>query len=744
MDIKERFSTLHSSLKRVVHSDHYIDKRREEKLREVLSVCARQLDVGRVSIWALGEHQEFITCEMLYIRNGDRFERGARLYQRDCPRYFAALKQSKLINANDARQDSRTSEFRESYLEPLSIFSMLDAPIFSGSQLYGVLCIEAVEHLREWNIAEMSYSSSLADTVSLLNEQESWIQAREALQVIEKMDSLTRLENRRFFRQRLERDMRQWQEGLPGYALTVFGIDFFTSINDNYGHQQADQVLITLAERFERIGQQYRCHVSRVSADTFGFWFSKLSTEDALHQCLYAIQSVASEAIPLPSGELIEISGTIGVCTSVKGDTSTDPIRCAEIAMNKAKQNARGSIEFFSPDWSQEVENQRRLEKDLLSAFENDQFVPFYQPIVDASNGCAAGLEALVRWQHPERGLIAPFHFLPLTHQLGLMGKLGSRMLNMVCRDIARLKQQEIDVQWVSVNLSADQLYDSSLVQEIQQLLDQYALSYSVLELEIVEEVIGQDAKIVKAQIDRIAELGIRLSIDDFGTGYSSLSRLKHLPIEKLKIDKSFVDGLPDLSDDQCIARSIVGLAKGMELDLVAEGVENEQQQDWLINHGCEYLQGYLFSKPVPFEELPQLMGRPLGKTGICQSGYQLTVHNNLFEIIACGRWNLDTGQALFNDMRKGMLSWHGSNWAVLVDASEWNPSDRKLQQLVLKELQEFTQLGLIRAAYILGDLEVANYQIELMTPSSDKYQRRFFKSRTRAVEWLADEGFVL
>jgi len=214
----------------------------------------------------------------------------------------------------------------------------------------------------------------------------------------------------------------------------------------------------------------------------------------------------------------------------------------------------------------------------------------------------------LVRWQHPTQGLITPFHFLPLAAELGLMTRLGSFMMRQACSDISKLRKSGTDVKWVSINLSADQLYNTQLISEVESLLSEFNLPSNVIEFEIIEELISHDSDIVRSQLLAIAKLGIKLSIDDFGTGFSSLSRLKHLPVSKLKIDKSFVDGLPDSVDDQCIAQSIIGLAKGMNLDIVAEGVENLAQGEWLIDHGCDFLQGYFYAKPTNFDSIQTML----------------------------------------------------------------------------------------------------------------------------------------
>lgn len=602
MDINEKFIGLHKSLMELSHEDGFVERDRQSRLKGILSLCAKELSVSRVSIWALNESKDSLQCELVYIRKDKQFEHGEILLRQDFPAYFKAILTNRLINADDASQDPRTSEFTENYLNLFNIKSMLDAPIFTAGKFYGVLCIEQAEQFKVWDIAEMSYAASVADTISLINEHDVWVAAKEKVEFLERCDSLTGLENRRFFQRRLEGDAERIKGLSQVRALVLIGLDYFTEINDTYGPLVADYILTNLADRYQTLSNQEKCLLSRVGGDVFAFWLQGVNSKQQLDDLLKAVERETHRVITIADSKPIEPSGSIGVFTyPQKGLDIYNPIRCAEVAMERSKTQNRGSITYFSVDWINQIQSRKSREGELLTAFDENQLAAFYQPIVSSKSKRVVGLEALVRWQHPSKGLISPFHFLPLVSELGLMGKLGDFMIRQACHDIKILRAAGIDVQWISVNLSADQLYNPSLTSDIEKILREFEVPSHVLELEIVEELISQDSEIVRSQITAISNLGVRLSIDDFGTGFSSLSRLKHLPVSKLKIDKSFVDGLPHSEDDKCITRSIIGLAKGLKLDLVAEGVELEQQADWLIEEGCDYIQGYLYSKPVEF-----------------------------------------------------------------------------------------------------------------------------------------------
>lgn len=604
MDSIKRLTEMHKLLMQLCHGDEYTNRQRFYKLNQLVRFCAQQLSVARVSVWALDDAQTLIACEVLYLHDSNAYQRGVELQARDFPAYFASIHEDRLINANDARHDPRTREFTENYLKPLNIFSMLDAPIFSGGKLSGVLCIEHVGEIRNWDISEISFAAAVADAVSSINEQDLWQQARKQSELLQRCDSLTGLLNRIYFQQSVERDLAENPQAQA--ALIVMGINSFTEVNDRYGYAQANQVLKILAEKFESGLMPSGSCLSRLGGDMFGFWLPKIQTQQVLENFIIALQKALHQSIETQEKNIIHISGAIGVFTCpYDGVGSPDPLRAAEIAMKNAKKNqADRGVAYFSSQWYLQLQEKQQQIDALLIAFEQQQLTAYYQPIFGQGDNHRIGLEALVRWKHPQLGIVSPAQFIPLIAELGLMKRLGDFMLRRACEDIVSLRLSGVAVDWVSVNLSAEHLYSETLVHDIENLLQEHQLHGSSLELEIVEELISQDSAWVLSQLHGLANLGISLAIDDFGTGYSSLSRLKFLPVRKLKVDKSFVDGLPGSNDDLCITRSIVGLGKGMNLELVAEGVETAEQADWLRNQLIDYLQGYLFAKPMQFDEV--------------------------------------------------------------------------------------------------------------------------------------------
>jgi len=591
---------------KLAHGNGFVNRGRISRIKEIIALCAQQLRTSRVSVWKFCDAPERIECEVLYSRNNQSYDSGKILTQENYPSYFRAMRTSRLINVDDAINDPRTSEFSEHYLKPLDIRSMLDAPIFSSGQLYGVLCIEHTESIKPWDIAEMSYAASIADTLSLINEQANWLQAQGRLTLLERLDSLTGLENRRFFQQRLAQDLKSGDPDRQR-AIILLGLDFFTKINDEHGPKPADYILTALADRFDQNSNALGVRLARVGGDVFAFWVSRIENSDTITDILASLQALSSAPINLPNNTIIEVSVSTGVFVYPLANTLIhDPIRSAEVAMQRAKMKDRGGVSYFSADFMVELQENQKLEREITKAFDNSELLSYYQPIVSGDTGKVAGIEALVRWQHPKLGLIPPYQFLPLMNKLGLMSKLGSIMLRQSCADIKKLLDENVKIEWVSINLAADQLYDPNLAGEVSRLIAEFEIPSGIIEFEIIEELISQNSDIVRSQLDAISALGVKLAIDDFGTGFSSLSRLKHLPVSKIKIDKSFVDGLPEAEDDQCIVDAIIGLAEGMNLNLVAEGVETQAQADWLTQKSCRYLQGYLYAKPMDFRSLQE------------------------------------------------------------------------------------------------------------------------------------------
>jgi len=612
MVLLDKFLTLQQSLTKLgVQSSHSEKDDTNNKIQLILKSCCKLLNVSRVSLWLFSENKKSIVCQYLYINEESRFEAGLEIFESSCPEYFKALNTSRVINANDARTDSRTKEFLDNYLTPLNIMSLLDAPIFSDGELSGVLCIEQTSEVQNWDMAEISYSVSVADCISLIYAQSSWFSEKQRMRYLERVDPLTNLENRLFFQKRLNQDISNAVMNSK-CAVILIGLDDFTNINDRFSYNFANKILCKMARRLEKIKSEAPYNLSRVGGDVFAMWIPEVKSQIILEEIISAIKSQFTHQFKTLTNEMIHLSAGIGVFSGdVVEFRGKDPLRKAEIAMLKAKSSKIDSVCYFNPEWLFENQEEAILEHEFVAALGNGEIIAFYQPIVQQDYQTSGfALEALVRWAHPTKGIISPYIILPIAKRLGLMEELGRTIFEQACRDIRLFTDVGLNLKKVSVNISSEQLFSSQLVEQIKHCLDTHQVLPSLIEFEIVEELISGDFNTLSKQMEKLTDLGINLSIDDFGTGYSSLSRLKHLNVSKLKIDKSFVDGLPNDENDICIVKAIIGLAKGMNLLLVAEGVEEEEQAKWLFENGCDCLQGYLISKPIKPTDIVQLMAQ--------------------------------------------------------------------------------------------------------------------------------------
>ena len=418
------------------------------------------------------------------------------------------------------------------------------------------------------------------------------------VQELARLDSLTGLPNRNMFLGELDRAIARARRLGSSFAVSFIDLDRFKVINDTLGHDAGDELLRIMAARLVATLRASDM-VGRLGGDEFVVLLEGDASLGALRAATDKLLRAISEPMTVQGCSFV-VTGSIGV--SVYPGDGADAallLRHADAAMYLAKDKGKNNVQFYTAELADQAAEQYALEADLRLAIERNQLLLHFQPKVDVASGRLLSVEALLRWQHPSRGLVAPAEFIPLAEERGLIVPIGRWVLQAACRQMREWRNAGLEVLPVAVNLSARQLHDEGFARRVSETLERTGFPAENLELEITESMVMRDAEGSIKLLQALRDTGVRIAIDDFGTGYSSLAYLKRFPIDCVKIDRSFIRDLPDDRDDASITRSIIAMAHNMKLDVVAEGVETESQLAFLHAYACDEIQGYLFSKPL-------------------------------------------------------------------------------------------------------------------------------------------------
>lgn len=432
-------------------------------------------------------------------------------------------------------------------------------------------------------------------------------------------DSLTELPNRQHFNTMLTEAIFNAKNLDDKIAVFFMDLDNFKKINDIYGHSFGDKLLCAVVNRLKNglrptdmiahSGEKLpMTRISRLGGDEFTFIITNLHDHIQAEHVAQRILHLFSEPYVIEQRKLT-VTPSLGIALYPDdGKTVEILVKNSDIAMYQAKANGRNIYKFYNAEVEQKQVDRIQLERDLKEAISLDQLSLLYQPKVDLTSGQIIGAEALLRWNHEERGLVSPAEFIPLAEEGNLIFPIGEWVLKQVCHQLADWKEANADIVPIAINLSSRQLSQSGLLEIINENLQESNLSPSDLHLEITESALMEDAMFAIEILSHLKEVGIDISLDDFGTGYSSLSYLKRFPVNYLKIDRSFIRDLYIDKDDESIILAIIALAKSLGITAIAEGIETEEQLTFLRKHGCDQGQGYYFCKPIPAEQFIQLL----------------------------------------------------------------------------------------------------------------------------------------
>ena len=478
--------------------------------------------------------------------------------------------------------------------------------------------MEKVTSTKDYRLrAEVSAVKELAQLAEGFNEMlveisdrdKALLERQDRLHRQAHYDTLTGLPNRALFNDRLAQSLRRAERNKEMLAVLFIDLDDFKLINDTHGHRVGDLLLIEVSRRLLKETRADDT-LARMGGDEFTVFLQDVKSVDNALQVAHKHLSSLLAVFLLEDKQLF-ISASIGIALFPDHGNSADALlKSADAAMYLAKQKGKNHTELFSQSLYYKVSERLTLQGDLRRALENEEFILHYQPKVNLKNGNLSGVEALVRWQHPDRGLIPPLTFIPLAEETGLIMEIGEWVMREACRQMQRWHHAGILVPRVSVNVSPLQFRRQNIVELVKSILGETSLCAEALELEITESALMDDIDQAIDTLQQLQQMGIHISIDDFGTGYSSLSHLRSLPVNTLKVDRSFVMNAHVSEEDAQILSAILAMAHSLSLDTVVEGVECEEQRDLLRKQVCGEVQGFFYARPMPAEDLASMLDK--------------------------------------------------------------------------------------------------------------------------------------
>ena len=444
----------------------------------------------------------------------------------------------------------------------------------------------------------------ITEHLELLDEVQ---RQKDDLEYMAHHDPLTQLPNRMLFLDRLEQAIHKAHRAASMVAVLFVDLDRFKEINDSLGHAFGDSVLKEVSQRFHNTIREDDT-IARLGGDEFTFISEGLNKPQNAAVLAQKLIACLKQPFTIESHQFF-LTASVGISLYPQDGISAETLlRNADAAMYRAKEEGKNTFQYYTNDMTEQAFERLLLESGLRMALLNKELILHYQPQIDLDSGKLIGVEALVRWDHPELGLIMPDNFIPLAEDTGLVVRVGEQALTMACEQMVEWRQMGLDPGRVAINLSVKQVTSNKLLKTLENVMAKTCCEPNWLELEVTEGVLTKDPEQTISILQNVRDMGIELAVDDFGTGYSSLAYLKRFPINRLKIDRSFIHDIPEDADDREITRAIISLGKSLNLSVLAEGVENEQQKAYLISEGCHEMQGHLFSKPMPADEVTDFL----------------------------------------------------------------------------------------------------------------------------------------
>jgi EAL domain-containing protein (putative c-di-GMP-specific phosphodiesterase class I)/GGDEF domain-containing protein len=599
----------------------------DKTIDRMLRILAATLDVGRVSFWTVDTNYTSIRCEHVYNVDSTRQVGPTFLKRADCPTYFDTLCQELVLAAEDARTDPRTREFSTSYLEPLGVVSLLDVPVRAFGRYVGVLCHEQFGSKRAWTREDEHFASGVATQIALAYERDRAKRAQDKLLERSLRDEDSQLANRLHLAQALEAYL---QNPVCVGAVVIMSADQHAFVSSSLGMRRMQQLLRQFSARLVAAAPDGSL-VARTATNEFALLLRGAEPADVPRIVAEFVATVTSPLLSEGQRLFFTLSTGYALIDSETEQNAESVLTEAQMACHEARVAGGDRVKPFTAAMRQGMRGRLSLEQDLRRALDAAEFTLHFQPIVPLKKGGVLSFEALLRWRHPRLGLLAPDAFIQVAIDSGVMLELGRRVIGNACSSLAKLRTQKgLEQVEMTINMAAPEVLLPGTAEAIRMELMRNDLPAQALTIEITETALMVDLARAAAAIAEIRALGVGISLDDFGTAYSSLCWLRQLAIDKVKIDRSFVAGIEHEPRDLAIVRSIIELTKAFNRQVVAEGVENENQLSMLRELGVDHAQGFLFARPDQIEKFDAARLRQITSLSFAENAGAIPAHSRI------------------------------------------------------------------------------------------------------------------
>lgn len=582
------------------------DENYEAKIQILLKRISNYFNIDRTYLFFVNYEEKSMVCSQEWVNNVT--EISGNLNKKICLKNYSwwvnQLIKNKPIYIKDVCAMPIEASVEQQKLMKRGVKSVLAIPLSIEGKVQAFIGLDSIESIENWTEESIEQIYIIGD---ILSKGITQVNNNKKINFLSYYDPLTDLPNRLLLTKKLKNDIYQSQHSEPFISIMFINLDGFKVINDNFGYDQGNALLKQVSERLVEIVNKNDI-VSRTDSDQFILYISNYQNQENLDN----ISSQIIQAFNIPfvlRGEEYNITASMGVSCYLRDGTDVENlIRYAYMAMNKAKCLGKNQYQHCTTKIKEEALETITLTNDLYKAIERNQLLLHYQPKVKGLTGEIVGVEALLRWNHPELGFVPPFKFIPLAEKTQLILPIGYWVLDNAAKQLKVWQEKGYKPIKIAVNFSVYQLSHPRIIEQIEEILERHSLEAKYLEVEITESLAMDKNYKIKETLKKMKKMGITLSIDDFGKEYSSFNRLKESPMDAIKIDMSFVQGIGVSAEDEGIVRSVLSLADNLGLKTTAEGVETKEQAEFLNNTACDHLQGYYFHRPMEPVELENLL----------------------------------------------------------------------------------------------------------------------------------------